>query len=146
MKVSANVGGSSFNEVTFYARVQGGAWRPIGTDDTRPYRVFHDVSAVPDGQRVAYRAVVRDNAGHTRVSARERAIVPKPTLTIKSPAEGANVFGKIAVGASPTRSAPPRPSASSADSAAVPGRRSRGTAPHRRTSTTTTCPAFRWAR
>jgi alpha-amylase len=97
MQVSANVGGSSFNEVTFYARVQGGAWRPIGTDDTRPYRVFHDVSAVPDGKLVAYRAVVADNAGHTRVSARERVIVPKPTLTWRSPAAGAGVFGQIAV-------------------------------------------------
>lgn len=101
MQVSANVSGSSFNEVTFYARAQGGTWQPIGTDDTRPYRVFHDVSGVADGKLVAYRAVVRDNAGHTRVSARERVIVPKPTLTIKSPAEGAGVFGTIAVEAVP---------------------------------------------
>ena len=50
MQVAANVGGSSFNEVTFYAKVRGGDWRPIGTDDTRPYRVFHDVSGIPDGQ------------------------------------------------------------------------------------------------
>ena len=40
------VSGSSFNEVTFYAKVGGGGWKSIGTDDTRPYRVFHDVSAV----------------------------------------------------------------------------------------------------
>ncbi len=101
MQVSANVDGSSFNEVTFYAQVGNGRWRSIGTDDTRPYRVFHDVSSIRDGQRVAYRAVVLDNAGHTRVSARERVIVPKPRLTIKSPAEGAGVFGTIAVEAVP---------------------------------------------
>ena len=69
MQVSANVGGSSFNEVTFYAKTGSGGWKPIGTDDTRPYRVFHDVSSIEDGKPVAYRAVVRDNAGHTRVSA-----------------------------------------------------------------------------
>ena len=69
MLVSADVGGSSFNEVTFYAKVGKGDWKSIGTDDTRPYRVFHDVYSIPDGTAVAYRAVVRDNAGHTRVSA-----------------------------------------------------------------------------
>ena len=68
MLVSANVGGSSFNEVTFYAKVGNGEWKSIGTDDTRPYRVFHDVSSIPDGKQVTYRAVVRDNAGHQRLS------------------------------------------------------------------------------
>ena len=62
--------------------MQGATGGLIGTNDTRPYRVFHDVSGVPDGKLVAYRAVVRDNAGHTRVSARERVIVPKPTLIL----------------------------------------------------------------
>ena len=50
MLVSANVSGSSFNEVTFYAKTGAAVGSSIGTDDTRPYRVFHDVSAIPDGQ------------------------------------------------------------------------------------------------
>jgi hypothetical protein len=29
---------SSFNEVTFYAKVRNGEWKSTGTDDTRPYR------------------------------------------------------------------------------------------------------------
>jgi hypothetical protein len=89
--------GSSFNEVTFYAKVGSSAWKSIGTDDTRPYRVFHDVSAIPDGTQVSYRAVVRDNAGHQRVSNSRRAVVPAPKLTIELPAEGAEVFGTIEV-------------------------------------------------
>ena len=97
MLVSAGVSGSSFNEVTFYAKVGGGGWKSIGTDDTRPYRVFHDVSAIKDGRTVAYRAVVRDNAGHKRLSSVKRAVVPAPKLTIKTPAEGASVFGTIEV-------------------------------------------------
>ena len=97
MLVSADVSGSSFNEVTFYAKVGNGDWKSIGTDDTRPYRVFHDVYSIPDGKAVAYRAVVRDNAGHTRVSGLRRAIVPPPELTIKLPAEDAGVFGTIEV-------------------------------------------------
>jgi alpha-amylase len=41
--------------------------------------------------------VVRDNAGHQRVSAPRQAVVPPPKLTIELPAEGAGVFGTIEV-------------------------------------------------
>jgi glycosidase len=97
MRVSANLSGTGFNEVTFYAKSGRGGWKNIGTDDTRPYRVFHDISSLDDGTRVAYRAVVRDNAGHTRVSKQRQATVPPPELTIKLPAEDAGVFGTIEV-------------------------------------------------
>jgi hypothetical protein len=94
MLVSANVGGASFNEVSFYAKTGKGGWTYIGTDDTRPYRVFHDVSDITDGTRVSYRAVVRDNAGHSSI---KRAVVPPPELTIRLPDEDAEVFGRIEV-------------------------------------------------
>ncbi|HZA05688.1 MAG TPA: alpha-amylase family glycosyl hydrolase [Propionibacteriaceae bacterium] len=97
MLVSANVSGAGFNEVTFYAKTGRGGWRPIGTDDTRPYRVFHDVTSLDDGDRVAYRAVVRNSAGKTAVSGQRQATVPPPELTIKLPTEGAGVFGTIEV-------------------------------------------------
>lgn len=97
MLVSANVGGSSFNEVSFYAKVGNGKWTPIGTDDTRPYRVFHDVSSIPDGTQAAYRAVVRDNANQQRTSDPQGAVVPEPKLTIELPTEGAGVFGTIEI-------------------------------------------------
>jgi alpha-amylase len=97
MLVSANVGGSSFNEVTFYANVGDGKWTPVGTDDTRPYRVFHDISSIPDGTTVGYKAVVLDNAGNRRISATRSAVVPPPKLTIEAPAQNANVFGEIEV-------------------------------------------------
>jgi alpha-amylase len=97
MLVSASVGGSSFNEVTFYAKTGRGGWKSIGTDDTRPYRVFHDVSSIDDGDTVAYRAVVGDNAGHMRVSSQRQATIPPPKLTITLPTEEAGVFGTIEV-------------------------------------------------
>ena len=97
MLVAANVDGSSFTEVTFYARTGNRGWKHIGTDDTRPYRVFHDTSSLATGTKVGYRAVVSDNAGHTRTSDLERAIVPAPRLTIETPAEDAAVFGTIQV-------------------------------------------------
>jgi alpha-amylase len=97
MLISADVTGSSFNEVTFYAKIGNGQWKSIGTDDTRPYRVFHDISSINDGTRLNYRAVVRDNADHQRVSGSKDAVVPAPKLTIEAPAEGAEVFGTIEV-------------------------------------------------
>jgi alpha-amylase len=47
---------------------------------------------------VTYRAVVRDDAGHQRLSRSRKAVVPAPKLTIEIPAEGAEVFGTIEVG------------------------------------------------
>ncbi|MEV6491960.1 alpha-amylase family glycosyl hydrolase [Actinoplanes sp. NPDC051633] len=97
MQVTADVAGSSFNEVTFYAKTGRGGWTPIGTDDTAPYRVFHDVSGLPTGKSVQYRAVVLDNAGHTRASQPRQTRVPPPALTIEAPAESSNVRGKVEV-------------------------------------------------
>ena len=97
MRLTADVGGSSFNEVTFYAKSAGGGWTSVGTDDTRPYRVFPDVSGLQTGTKVTYRAVVRDNAGHTRTSAARKARVPAPRVTVEAPTQGAGVFGTIEV-------------------------------------------------
>ncbi|MCM4080940.1 alpha-amylase family glycosyl hydrolase [Paractinoplanes hotanensis] len=97
MQVSASLSGSSFAEVSFYARTGRGGWTPIGTDDNAPYRVFHDVSGLPTGTQVEYRAVVLDNAGHTRTSSSRSARVPAPSLTIEAPAEAANVRGRVEV-------------------------------------------------
>jgi hypothetical protein len=97
MHVSASVGGSSFNEVTFYAQVGNGQWRSIGTDDNAPYQVFHDVSGLPAGTPVHYKAVVLDNRGHTRASGERSAAVPTPLLTIEAPAAGARVRGTVEV-------------------------------------------------
>ncbi len=88
MHVAADVDGSSFSEVTFQVRTGHGGWRAIGTDDSAPYQVFHDTSALPTGQRLQYRAVVLDDAGHTRVSRPRRTRVPAPAVTMSSPADG----------------------------------------------------------
>jgi glycosidase len=97
MRVAADVAGSSFNEVTFYARAGNGRWEPIGTDDTAPYRVFHDVSALASGTGLQYRAVVLDNNQHTRTTQVRDATVPAPALAIESPAEGSSVRGRVEV-------------------------------------------------
>ncbi|UKA54795.1 alpha amylase C-terminal domain-containing protein [Arthrobacter sp. FW305-BF8] len=97
IQVAADVDGSSFYEVTFEARTPGGKWGRVGTDDTAPYRVFHDVSGLNAGTAVEYRAVVLNNAGRTSVSASRSAVVPDPALTIQQPAEGSTVQGNVEV-------------------------------------------------
>jgi glycosidase len=96
-EVRADVAGSSFYEVTFQAKVGKGHWQAIGTDDTAPYRVFHDTSSYATGTRLTYRAVVLDNAGHTRQSGVATSSVPAPKVTIDSPAEGSGVRDLVTV-------------------------------------------------
>ena len=93
MHVAADVDGSSFYEVTFQARVDGDRWHDIGTDDTAPYQVFHDVAHLATGTPLAYRAIVLDNSGHTRTSAPTEAAVPAPEIIIQSPAADSLVHG-----------------------------------------------------
>ena len=65
-----------------------GKWKPIGTDDNAPYRVFHDIWDTEPGTQLQYKAVVLDNAGHTRESAPRSARVAKPAITLDAPNEG----------------------------------------------------------
>ncbi len=92
LEVTADVDGESFYEVTFFAR-DGRRWEAIGTDDNAPYRVFHDVADERPGERIEYKAVVLDNARHTRTSRARSITVAQPSLTITTPREGANVRG-----------------------------------------------------
>src|SRR5215212_8076951 len=97
LEVRADVTGDSFYEVTFLAKVGSGPWRDIGTDDNSPYRVFHDVSDVEPGTTVRYRAVVLDNAGHTRSSGVRSTTVAPPAITLEAPNEGQRVRGVVEV-------------------------------------------------
>jgi glycosidase len=99
LKVTADVGGSSFYEVTFEARKAGGDWQAIGTDDTAPYQVFHDVADLEAGTAVEYRAIVLDNGGHTATSQPRTASVPAPLLTLQKPVEGSSAKGTVELSA-----------------------------------------------
>ncbi|RKO21125.1 alpha-amylase [Pseudarthrobacter phenanthrenivorans] len=99
LKVTADVGGSSFYEVTFEARTAGGEWLPIGTDDTAPYQVFHDVAALDAGTPLEYRATVLDNGGHTATSQSRSASVPAPAITLQKPEEGSSAEGTVELSA-----------------------------------------------
>jgi hypothetical protein len=97
LEVRADVAGDSFYEATFLARVGNGPWQDIGTDDNAPYRVFQDVSDVAPGTTIQYRAIVLDNAGHTRSSSVASSTVAPPAITIEAPNEGQRVRGIVEV-------------------------------------------------
>ena len=97
LEVVADVNGSSFYEVTFSAKVGNGQWQNIGTDDNAPYRVFHDVADIEPGTPVQYRAVVLDNADHTRASGVDTATIAPPSIVLEAPNEGQRVRGEVEV-------------------------------------------------
>jgi alpha-amylase len=102
LEVRADVAGDSFYEVTFLAKVGDGRWQDVGTDDSAPYRVFHDVSGVAPGTPIQYRAIVLDNAGHTRSSAVRSTTVAPPAIALEAPNEGQRVRGTVEVRATAT--------------------------------------------
>ncbi|HET8953398.1 MAG TPA: pullulanase-associated domain-containing protein, partial [Solirubrobacteraceae bacterium] len=95
--VVADIPHDSFYEVTFLAKTGNGAWTDIGTDDNAPYRVFQDTSDIAPGTQVSYKAIVLDNAGHTRTSATTTVTIPPPRITIESPFENQGVRSSVSL-------------------------------------------------
>src|SRR6185436_12856148 len=93
IQVAADVAGDGFEEVTFLAKAGRGGFKPIGTDDNRPYRVFHDVAGYEPGTKVKYKAVVLDNGGHSRTTGARATRVAEPSLVIEEPKVGAKIRG-----------------------------------------------------
>ncbi|RIQ13305.1 pullulanase-type alpha-1,6-glucosidase [Jiangella rhizosphaerae] len=68
-EVGVSVPAGGFNQVTLAWRPLGTSeWQLLGTDDNAPYRVFHDVTDLPHGTLVEYRAVLKDHSGHLSVA------------------------------------------------------------------------------
>ena len=68
-EIGVGVPGGDFNQVTVaYREVGTSPWTVLGTDDNAPYRVFQDVSGLPRGTLLEYRAVVRDHDGDLGVT------------------------------------------------------------------------------
>ncbi|MEJ2558697.1 MAG: alpha-amylase family glycosyl hydrolase, partial [Anaerolineae bacterium] len=75
LEVVAELGTDTYAEVTFAVSVDGGAYVPIGTDDNPPYRVFYDVTSLPAGASVSFKAIVDDLSEHLN-SAKVTGILP----------------------------------------------------------------------
>ena len=67
-EIAAATPDAVFAQVTFAVRPVGTPdWTVLGTDDTAPYRVFHDVSGMPHGTLLEYRAILADSRGNLSV-------------------------------------------------------------------------------
>ncbi|HEY0701026.1 MAG TPA: pullulanase-type alpha-1,6-glucosidase, partial [Micromonospora sp.] len=75
--ITAQVTGDPLATVTVAARVAGGNWTLLGSAERAPYTVHHDLTGLPGGTRIEYKAVVSDSAGRT-ATARSTATVGTP--------------------------------------------------------------------
>jgi pullulanase-type alpha-1,6-glucosidase len=66
--VEATVTPDGLDSVTFAVKVGNGNWKPLGTADRAPYRVYHDLDGLAAGTKLTYKAVVRDSFGRTATS------------------------------------------------------------------------------
>jgi pullulanase/glycogen debranching enzyme len=64
VEVRVNVTPGTYVEVTFAVSVDGEPYAVIGVDDNAPYAVYHDVSGIPAGTPVTYKAIVADLGGN----------------------------------------------------------------------------------
>ncbi|GAA0472114.1 1,4-alpha-glucan branching enzyme [Actinoplanes capillaceus] len=62
-EIVADVVGDPLSTVTFAAQAGNGEWKPLGTADRAPYRVYHDLTGLAGDTPVRYKAVVRDSKG-----------------------------------------------------------------------------------
>lgn len=96
-EIGANVTSATFSQTTFLYRPVGTRdWQVIGTDDNAPFRVFHDVSGMPLGSVLEYRAVTKDAAGRV-AAAGSWGIVGKPAAPPVSAENGDPVTQPSAV-------------------------------------------------
>ncbi len=75
LEVDAELSTDIYAEVTFAASVNGGDYTPIGTDNNPPYRVFYDVTGLPEGASVSFKAIVNDLSGNLN-AAKVTGILP----------------------------------------------------------------------
>ena len=88
IEVDAELSADIYAEVTFAASVNGGEYMPIGTDNNPPYRVFYDVTGLPEGASVSFKAIVNDLSGNLN-AAKVTGILP--TIQEPTPPPAASV-------------------------------------------------------
>ena len=76
-EVRAEVTPATYAEVTFAVSIDGGPYAVIGTDDSAPYAIRHDVTGLAAGTPVTYKAIVADLGGNLN-AAKVTATVAEP--------------------------------------------------------------------
>ena len=88
-KISGAVLDDRFAQVTAAWRLAGDSeWTKLGTDDSAPFAVYHDVSSLPTGSLVEYRLVAKDLRGRYAVATTSGLVGTKGT-DAEGPGDGA---------------------------------------------------------
>jgi pullulanase-type alpha-1,6-glucosidase len=77
-EVVAEVAGGAPATVTFAVQVGGSGWRLLGTAEHAPYRVYHDLTGLPAGTSLKYKAVVRDADGRLATDTADASVGTPP--------------------------------------------------------------------
>jgi pullulanase-type alpha-1,6-glucosidase len=75
VEVNAEITPQMYAEVTFAVKVNDGEYTPIGTDNNPPYTIFYDVTALPEGATLSFKAIVNDLSGNLN-AAKVEGIAP----------------------------------------------------------------------
>ncbi|GAA1779290.1 hypothetical protein GCM10009811_00880 [Nostocoides veronense] len=87
-EIAAATTRETFAQTTFAFRPVGTtAWQTIGTDDSAPYSVFHDVSGLVNGTLIEYRAIVKDSSGNYSASSSYAMVDGSSAARAKAPAD-----------------------------------------------------------
>ncbi len=79
-KISGAVQDDRFAQVTAAWRLAGDTeWTKLGTDDSAPFAVYHDVASLPKGSLVEYRLVAKDLRGRYAVATTSGIVGTKVT-------------------------------------------------------------------
>ncbi len=81
--IVAQVPVNQMAEVSFAVKVgDATTFTPLGTDTNPPYRVFYDVSGLPVGTQLVFKAIVDDLNGHLNMALTSATVVepPKPPV------------------------------------------------------------------
>ncbi len=73
-KINATLLPDQFAEISFAVKVGDGKFKPAGTDDNDPYRIFYDAGDLEPGTKLTIRAVVDDLNGHLRSAMTETTV------------------------------------------------------------------------
>ena len=82
IEIGAQLGSAQLAEVSFALSVDGGEYRPLGVDTNPPYRIFYDVSELPAGSALTFKAIVNDlngNLSSAKVDATVADETPPPS-------------------------------------------------------------------
>ncbi len=84
-EIVAQVPVNQMAEVSFAVKVgDATTFTPLGTDTNPPYRVFYDVSGLPVGTQLVFKAIVSDLNGHLNLALTSATVIEEPKPPVQT--------------------------------------------------------------